>query len=322
MKSPVYFFVISFLFLSCSKEIHIENSAPVIETILADPDSLFQGDTTYLTFIWNDPDGDSIYTSWSARAGSWNPYTMDRWTQRWIAPEIPGEYFLRLKISDTHSQSDTDSIRIVVLDTIGTFIDQRDNHKYKWVKIGKQIWMAENLAYLPKVSGSAVILDTIPMYYVYDYQGNDVLEAKQTGNINKYGALYNWEAAMVSCPFGWHLPSDEEWLVLEKHLGFDDHALNFMGYRHSDVIGLFLKSTHDWMENGIGTNSSGFNALPSGWLTATKQFKNRTKDTYFWASTIYKPEHMVHRGLFYYENGVYRYFIKGKLGFSVRCLKD
>lgn len=30
----------------------------------------------------------------------------------------------------------------------GTFKDYRDHHTYEWVKIGEQIWMSENLAYI------------------------------------------------------------------------------------------------------------------------------------------------------------------------------
>ena len=32
----------------------------------------------------------------------------------------------------------------------GTFVDSRNNHTYRWVKISDQIWMAENLNYKTK----------------------------------------------------------------------------------------------------------------------------------------------------------------------------
>ncbi len=61
----------------------------------------------------------------------------------------------------------------------GTFVDERDNHKYKWVQIGNQVWMAENLAYLPSVnSWRGDMSDTEPHYYVHSYDGTDVQEAK------------------------------------------------------------------------------------------------------------------------------------------------
>ncbi len=81
----------------------------------------------------------------------------------------------------------------------GIFTDHRDGKCYKWIKIGSQIWMAENLNYLSS-SGS----------WCYD----DLIS-----NCNIYGRLYDWETAMTACPIGWHLPSSEEWESLTLYLG-------------------------------------------------------------------------------------------------------
>lgn len=114
-------------------------------------------------------------------------------------------------------------------------IDSRDNHVYKTVEIGEQTWMAENLAYLPKVNKpiTAVTCEGETLYYVLNYDGEDVNAAKSTAEYKLYGALYNWYAAMNKesaegsnadaipsgvqgiCPNGWHLPSKAEWKKLE-----------------------------------------------------------------------------------------------------------
>src|SRR5690554_382234 len=119
--------------------------------------------------------------------------------------------------------------------TSGTFIDSRDGNEYNWVQIGDQVWMAENLAYLPSVNmvadGSEDAAGSY--YYVYGYDGTNVADAKATANYNTYGVLYNWPAAMNGtassttnpsgiqgvCPAGWHLPSDAEWTELTDYLG-------------------------------------------------------------------------------------------------------
>jgi len=52
-------------------------------------------------------------------------------------------------------------------------------------------------------------------YYVYGYEGTNISEAKATANFINFGVLYNWPAAISSCPDGWHLPSDQEFKILE-----------------------------------------------------------------------------------------------------------
>jgi hypothetical protein len=108
---------------------------------------------------------------------------------------------------------------IDIIETSGTFIDSRDNHEYQWVKIGNQIWMAENLAYLPSVNHIKPDSTNLPHYYIYGYDGTNVNEAKSTPNYAVYGVLYDWEAALNASPVGWHLPSDAEWKQLEIDLG-------------------------------------------------------------------------------------------------------
>ncbi|MFA5229367.1 MAG: FISUMP domain-containing protein, partial [Candidatus Paceibacterota bacterium] len=84
--------------------------------------------------------------------------------------------------------------------------------------------MAENQANLTSAVGPATVSEdagheTDPYYYVYGYDGTDVGAAKATANYLTYGVLYNWHAALTSCPPGWHLPSFDEWTVLTDYLG-------------------------------------------------------------------------------------------------------
>jgi uncharacterized protein (TIGR02145 family) len=77
--------------------------------------------------------------------------------------------------------------------------DSRDGKYYKIVKIGNQVWMAENLAFN---YGSGC--------WAYD---------NNLSNVTKYGYLYNWETAKNVCPNGWHLPLKSEFETLLNNVG-------------------------------------------------------------------------------------------------------
>ncbi|HKL67910.1 MAG TPA: FISUMP domain-containing protein [Bacteroidales bacterium] len=54
---------------------------------------------------------------------------------------------LLIAVVSCQNNKNTQSNNSIEGDKTGTFIDKRDNTEYKWVRIGNQVWMAENLAY-------------------------------------------------------------------------------------------------------------------------------------------------------------------------------
>ena len=211
----------------------------------------------------------------------------------------------------------------------GSFTDSRDGNHYETVTIGSQVWMAENLAYLPSVVGPETGseydgYEAYPFYYVYGYDGASVATAKATANYTTYGVLYNWPAAITACPEGWHLPSDAEWKQLEMYLGITSAQADATGWRGTAEGGkLKEEGTTHWDSPNTGaTNSSGFTALPGGYRFSNGIFGSFGITGYWWSSTEYNTNYAWARILDYDLSTVYRgNYLKGN-GFSVRCLRD
>ncbi len=211
--------------------------------------------------------------------------------------------------------------------TSGTFIDSRDGNEYNWVQIGDQVWMAENLKYLPSVVGPETGSQTTPHYYVYGYDGTNVADAKATDNYATYGVLYNWTAAMDGeassttnpsgiqgvCPAGWHLPSDAEWTELTDYLG------------GTSVAGGKLKetgTTHWASPNTGATNETGFTALPGGYRRNDGPFYHVGNLGNWWSATENDATAAWRRTMSSNYSNVNRLNNNKELGFSVRCLRD
>lgn len=209
----------------------------------------------------------------------------------------------------------------------GSFTDSRDGNSYQTIKISGQVWMAENLKYLPDVVGPDKGSETISYCYVYGYDGNDVNDAKATTYYDTYGVLYNWQAAMngsVSsssnpsdvqgiCPDGWHLPSDAEWTELATHLGGESIA----------GVSLREKGTTHWSAPNEGaTNTTGFTGLPGGNRLYSNIFGHIGNNGFWWSSTAENNSKAWGRAMSYGTTSLGRTEYGKGLGFSVRCIKD
>ncbi len=160
----------------------------------------------------------------------------------------------------------------------GVFIDWRDGKEYKTIKIGTQVWMAENLNYRTPDGTSRC----------YPTSGNTSLTDRDNTNCDIYGRLYNWNTAMNGatsstavpngvrgvCPAGWHLPSESEYEELNKAVG------------REKVAGKKLKTTSGWNNNGNGTDEFGFSALPGGYGYSAGYFGNVGDSGSWWWSLM------------------------------------
>ncbi len=231
------------------------------------------------------------------------------------------------------------------------FTDLRDNNVYETVVIGNQCWIAENLKYLPEVSGPEVGSDAEPYYYVYGYYGTNVNDAKASTNYNTYGVLYNWPAAMAGssssssnpsgvqgvCPTGWHLPSDAEWTQLVDYLdsqGFTNNwdnpngasnALKSCRQENSPLGGDCAISEHPRWESDdthYGFDEFGFSALPGGFRNTDGNFSLIGSYGTWWSSNEYSSSSAWGRNMNYSSGNVDRGSYNKTNGYSVRCLRD
>ncbi|MFC2138470.1 FISUMP domain-containing protein [Bacteroidota bacterium] len=225
-----------------------------------------------------------------------------------------------------------------IIDAGQTFTDARDGNTYKWVQIGEQIWMAENLAYLPSVynvTDGSEDNATGEYYYVYGYDGTNVISAKATGNYQTYGVLYNWNAAMNRasassanpsgvrgvCPSGWHLPSDDEWEELAQFISDD---LGPYSKNNDDWlnVGGHLKTTSGWNNNGNGTDDYGFSGLPGGIRLDDGSFQYIGYDGFWYNASEDDADYAWDRYLDLNYSNLYRNRSKKVDGRSVRCIKN
>ena len=175
------------------------------------------------------------------------------------------------------------SSRKIELDSI---VDSRDGQTYKTVKIGEQIWMAQNLNFEKDDS----------------YCRSDDAE-----NCSKYGRLYSWSAAQDACPSGWYLPTEGDWKIL------------LTKWESYILAGLALKASAGWYNDKNGKDAFGFSALPGGFRYVDGTYSADGENAFFWTST--EKKNKAYGMSLYYFDGAELSVDDKNIGMSVRCLK-
>ncbi|NMC39447.1 MAG: hypothetical protein GYA41_14090 [Bacteroidales bacterium] len=205
-----------------------------------------------------------------------------------------------------------------------TSIADIEGNIYRIVKIGNQLWMAENLrttryndnSDIPYVTDAGIWSGlTTPAYCWY---ANNITYRPT------YGALYNWITVTtdILCPTGWHVPTDEEFNVMELYLGIPAAEIDVWGWRGTNE-GSEMKSTSGWAPGENGTNTSGFTALPGGYrYAADGMFYSLGTLAYWWTASLSDTDIAWYRRLDGPNNDVYKGATSIRGGKFIRCVKN
>ena len=225
-----------------------------------------------------------------------------------IVVESSSDVIVEESSSSVQSSSSMNSIYDAVNNTL---TDLRDNRVYKTVTIGEQIWMAENLNYMPEDTAGTI------------YSGGTVCGGDETEyegdskRCDEFGRLYLRKVALYKakasdrrgiCPDGWVIPKKGDWENLVEFLG-ENAAVKMR------------KNNANWLNEA--TNTSGFSALKTCLFSASlNRYKACAAFYYYWSSNttmayffrIYDYDELSNS--INYANGT------SELMYSVRCIKE
>lgn len=197
----------------------------------------------------------------------------------------------------------------------GILEDARDGQTYKTVRIGEQVWMAEDLNYRTSEEMWYEDLDDCILningdcvHHGFYYTWVEAIDS--IGTYNTYGLKCGYQILCTLpqpirgiCPEGWHLPSYDEFDELYYAMGENYRAMQATGF------GLWNNAT----------DSYGFSALPTGYGSDNKP-SHEGISLGFWASTGGNRSRV---DSWYVHNDGFGHTDDEKdLGYMVRCIQD
>lgn len=249
------------------------------------------------------------------------------------------------KIAEQAPQVDS---TVVAVDTVGVIdslesesptVTDVDGNTYQTVRIGTQVWMAENLRVKHFNNG-----DPIPWITTTEEWQNLSSAAyccykNDADSMLKYGCFYNIKAVCDHrnvAPEGWKLPNEDDWSILEAYL--IKNGYNYDKSTSTNKIAKSLASNTTWLANEtVGSpgcklssnNKSGFNAIPANCYGGGYETTNSFVDNiviglgcYFWVKPKKDETCANYRGLHPYEENFFQGTMRTDCALSIRCIKD
>lgn len=198
-------------------------------------------------------------------------------------------------------------------------VQDEEGNSYHTIRIGNQIWLAENLRATRFQDGAGVRTGFIP--------------DDDERNLLKYGRLYDWNDVFDKrniCPPGWRVASDDDWKVLEKTIGVPESQLNEEGWRGEDDVAITLKAEQpDTLFRSFDqsqVNSYRFSATPAG-VKLGSWYITQGMYTEFWTGSEASGKEAYARTLAYswwntHKGEIRRTRLKKSYMLSVRCVKN
>lgn len=217
---------------------------------------------------------------------------------------------------------------------IRTFTDSRDGAKYKYRRIGTQIWMLQNLNYSGDDGNGQ---RTYSKGWCYGVGGTDTTNHEDANTCNIYGRLYNWTDAMDInrfylvnswksfdtinhqgiCPADWHVPTKNEWQELVDFVDIANDGVN------NDNEANSLKAGEGAWSIGVISDDYSFSVLPAAFRDSLGSWDYPlgvftaflTASEYFW-DIVWLP------GFYNIQPMTEMAYDLKYGGFSLRCVKN
>lgn len=202
-----------------------------------------------------------------------------------------------------------------------------------------QCWMGKNMNIGEMVAPSDFSTHTRSGIQKMCYQQSELY-------CTKYGATYRWEEAVYGenngaikyvgntdmmqgiCPDGWHVPSDEEFKIMEMAAGMTEAEVNAVNARGSIAYKLKRCGTsldfdgYNWNPNGVDCNVFRFNWTAEGYRGSSDGVFHLNGNGHMWTSTLGSGGAWRRYCLTEQPTVIYRSVVTTAEGDGVRCIKN